>query len=415
MTSVAAHLAPRIGSGGVRAIIDFTSSNRLGPGGFVALSFTDMWRKETIVSERLARILAGIDVRLNGDRPQDIRIHDERAFARILGDHGLGLGETYMEGWWDCSQLDELISRLLGSGIPIDRPSLLLETRKLAAKAFNFQSKSRASQVCETHYDLGNNLFKKMLDPRMVYSCAYWKGAATLEVAQEQKLDLICRKLGLQPGMTILDIGCGWGSFMKFASERYGVRCVGYTLSPRQLELGRELCAGHDIEFRLADYRDIQGEYDRVVSVGMLEAVGWKNYGTFAQVVTRSLKPDGLALIHTMGRNDSSVHTNAWVDRYIFPNGINPSIQQLGKAFEGLLMMEDWHNFGPDYDPTLMEWNRRFQSSWRELEPHYTPRFKRMWEFYLLSFAGNFRARNLHLWQIVLSKPGRRQPECRIS
>ncbi len=371
-----------------------------------------MNRAESIVTDLLKKM----DVEVNGNRPHDIRVHDKRTFARFLANHSLGIGETYMDGWWECDRLDQLMSRLLLSGMPIDRPSLGLKFQKIVSSTLNLQSRSRAGQVCDVHYDLGNDLFSKMLDARMVYTCGYWKDAQTLESAQEQKMDLICRKLGIEPGMSILDIGCGWGSFMKFAAERYGARCVGYTLSPKQMELGQKLCEGFDIEFRLKDYRDVTGKYDRVVSVGMLEAVGWKNYPEYMTVVSNSLHAEGLALIHTMGRNYSTVHTNEWVDRYIFPNGIVPSIQQLGASFENKLMLEDWHNFGPDYDLTLMEWHRRFQSAWPELKgtsPVYTERFKRMWEFYLLSFAANFRARNLHLWQLVLSKPGRNQPACR--
>jgi cyclopropane-fatty-acyl-phospholipid synthase len=374
--------------------------------------------KMSIAETMVTQILARADVQVNGKRPHDIRVHDSRAFQRMFNESGFGFAESYMDQWWDCDQLDELISRLLGSDAPVERPSWGMGLRKLASATLNLQSRSRARQVCDIHYDIGNDLFQKMLDSRMVYTCAYWKTATTLEAAQEDKLDLICRKLDIKPGMKILDIGCGWGSFMKFAAERYGASCVGYTLSPKQLELGSQLCAGLDIEFRLKDYRDIEGKYDRVVSIGMLEAVGWRNFGTYMQVVSNSLEPEGLALIHTMGRNNSTYYTHPWIDRYIFPNGIVPSIQQLGRAFENILVMEDWHNFGPDYDLTLMEWNRRFQSGWNELAgtaPIYTPRFKRMWEFYLLAFAANFRSRNLQLWQLVLSLPGRKQPLCRQS
>jgi len=364
--------------------------------------------------KELSDIFSKADVQINGSRPFDVKVHDSRAFSKIVTERGDGFAESYVDGWWDCEQLDELVSRLILAGEKIDGQSIGLKLKVLLSLLFNYQAIRRAKKVCEVHYDLGNDLYQKMLDPRMVYSCAYWTGAHHLEEAQENKLDLVCRKLGLKKGMKVLDIGCGWGSFMKFATERYGVQCTGYTLSQRQLELGRELCKNLDIEFRLQDYRQIRGKYDRVVSIGMLEAVGPKNFGTYMEIVARSLTEDGLALIQTIGRNFSTYHTQSWIDRHIFPNGIVPSIQQLGRSFENVLMMEDWHNFGPDYDRTLMEWNLRFQQAWPDLRGEYPERFKRMWEFYLLSFAGNFRARNLHLWQIVLSKPGSRHPLCRI-
>ncbi len=268
--------------------------------------------------------------------------------------------------------------------------------------------------VCDVHYDLDNSLFEKMLDTRMVYTCAYWKNSDTLEEAQIAKLDLICRKLALKPGMKVLDIGCGFGSFMKYAAEKYGVQCVGYSLSKEQISYGVKDCRGLPIEFVFDDYRKIEGRYDRVVSIGMMEAVGNKNFRTFMQTISDALVGDGIALIHTVGHNLTTTISDPWVDKYIFPNGVLPSIQQIGKAIEGLFVMEDWHNFGPDYNRTLLEWNQRFQNSWPNLSSRYSSEFKRMWEFYLLSFAGGFAARNWQLWHIILSKKGRTQPNCRI-
>ena len=356
------------------------------------------------------------DVIVDGDRPWDFKVRDRRVFGRLLADRSLGFGESYMDGWWDCERLDEMMERLFRSGIAKRRLNWRLAGQILIAKLLNRQSRDRAAQVIDAHYDLGNELFEAMLDQNMVYTCAYWKGAVDLEAAQIAKMDLVCRKLELKPGMRILDIGCGFGSFMKYAAETYGVSCAGYSLSRSQMEVARRRCTGLPVELVLEDYRHIRGTYDRVISIGMFEAVGVKNFRSYFEVIRNVLKPDGLALIHTIGGNVSNSMGDPWMDKYIFPNGMFPSIAQVGRALEGLFVMEDWQNFGPSYPPTLIEWNRRFQAAWPELSKKYPPTFKRMWEFYLLACAGGFRARSWQLWQIVLSHPGRAQPEaCRAS
>ena len=276
----------------------------------------------------------------------------------------------------------------------------------MIARVINMQSKHRAFEIGEKHYDLGNELFQNMMDKRMVYSCAYWNDAQTLDDAQDNKLDLICRKLGLQPGMKILDIGCGWGSYAKYAAEKYKVKVIGITVSKEQVDLGRILCAGLPVEIRLLDYRDLDDKFDHIVSVGMIEHVGYKNYRTYMEVVHRCLKDDGLFLLHTIGGNKSVTSVDPWMNKYIFPNGMLPSIKQLGSAIEGLFVMEDWHNFSADYDKTLIAWHKNLEENWDKIKSNYEERFHRMWDYYLLSCAGSFRARRNQLWQIVLSKKG---------
>jgi cyclopropane-fatty-acyl-phospholipid synthase len=285
----------------------------------------------------------------------------------------------------------------------------------LKAKLFNLQKPGRAYQVGEEHYDIGNDLYTAMLDKRMLYTCGYWAAADNLDAAQEAKLDLVCRKINLEPGMTVLDLGCGYGSFAKYAAERYGARVTGVTVSKDQVELGAVLCRGLPVELRLEDYRQVTGEYDRVISIGILEHIGYKNYRTYMQKVDECLKADGIAFVHTIGNNVSSITSNPWITKYIFPNGMLPSIAQIARAMEGLFVMEDWHNFGQHYDKTLMAWHANFEAAWPELKDKYDERFYRMFRFYLLSCAGAFRARNIQLWQIVLTKPGRDCPDCRIS
>jgi cyclopropane-fatty-acyl-phospholipid synthase len=280
------------------------------------------------------------------------------------------------------------------------------------------QSKSRAGQVAEKHYDLGNDLYEVMLDPRMVYTCGYWKDAKTLDEAQDAKLDLVCKKVGLKPGMRVLDLGCGWGGFAIYAAEKYGCEVVGVTIAKEQQRLGQERATQKKlpVEIRLLDYRDARGTFDAVVSIGMMEHVGWRNHRTLMEVVHRSLADEGVALIHTIGSNESQRHGIPFFEKYLFPNAASPSIAQLGKAMEGLFVVEDWHNFGPDYEPTLLAWWKNFEAGYGRLDhAKYDERFYRMWRFYLLAAAGAVRARESQLWHLVLTKVGRAQPLCRRS
>ena len=349
--------------------------------------------------------LAGIEI--NGNNPWDIKVYDDAFYKRAVTEGELGIGESYMDGWWDAEEIDEMIYRILR--VQLDKKirwkfSILFKL--FTARLFNLQSKKRAFIIGERHYDLGNDLFQIMLDRRMNYSSAYWNNAGSLDEAQENKLELICKKLYLEPGMKVLDIGCGWGAFGKYAAEKYGVQVFGVTVSKEQVELGRKLCKGLPVEFRLMDYRDMNEKYDRIVSVGMIEHVGYKNYKTFFEVANKCLKDDGLFLLHTIGNIKSTKSIDNWTNKYIFPNGMLPSIPQLSKAAENLFVIEDLHNFGIDYYKTLMAWFNNFNNSWDKLKEKYDERFYRMWKYYLLSCAGSFKARRNHLWQIVLSKNG---------
>jgi cyclopropane-fatty-acyl-phospholipid synthase len=350
-------------------------------------------------------LLAECNVRIGGTRPWDIRVHDPRFFDRVLSQGSLGLGESYMEGWWDCDALDELFARCLKARLE-DRlePSLKLLLASVEARLRNRQTKSEAMGRGKQHYELGNDLYRAMLDKRMVYTCAYWKNAHNLDDAQEAKLDLVCRKVGLEKGMRVLDIGCGWGSFARFAAERYGVEVVGVTVASNQVDLARERCAGLPIEIRLQDYRDVDEEFDRIISLGMFEHVGYKNYRVYMEMAHRCLKSGGLFLLHTIGGNRSVRDTDPFIDKHIFPGSMIPSVAQIGAAAEGLFVMEDWHNLSTDYDRTLCSWHANFDRHWPQLKDRYDETFHRMWRYYLLTCAGSFRARKVNLWQIVLSK-----------
>lgn len=366
---------------------------------------SDDWQRIT------SDLLNEADIEINGTRPFDIQVHNNHFFKRILQQGSMGLGESYMDGWWDCERLDIFFQRVLRAGLEDKLPKNINDVVKIAmARLRNLQTRKRARIVGEEHYDLGNDLFKRMLDPYMQYSCGYWKDLSNtpenLPLAQEQKLHLICEKLQLKPGMRLLDIGCGWGGLAAYAAKHFAVSVTGVTISAEQQKYAQARCADLDVNIILEDYRDLNEQFDRIVSVGMFEHVGPKNYATYFDVVKRNLKPDGLFLLHTIGSNRNKVNVDAWIDKYVFPNGCLPSVQNIGDGSENKLVMEDWHNFGADYDRTLMAWYARFLDAWPDLEQNYTPRFKRMFTYYLNACAGAFRARDIQLWQILWSPQG---------
>lgn len=356
---------------------------------------------------KIRTILASADIEINGSHPWDPQVRDPRTLMRIMSGGTVAIGETYMDGWWDVADLSGMVLRGGRAHIWKQFTTIGFLFDALWARVVNLQSHKRAFVVGEKHYDAGNDLYGAMLDSRMTYTCGYWKNAANLEEAQEAKLDLVCKKIGLKAGDRVLDIGGGWGSFAKFAAEKYGASVVAITVSKEQAQLGRERVAGLPVEIRVQDYRDVtDGPYDHIVSIGMFEHVGYKNYRTYMQKAATLLKDDGFFLLHTIGNNTSLTFGDPWMDKYIFPNGMLPSITQIGESLEGLFVMEDWHNFGADYDKTLMAWFENFDRAWPSLKDQYNERFYRMWKYYLLTCAGMFRARNIQLWQVVLSKNG---------
>ena len=356
-------------------------------------------------------LLVHAGVGINGENPWDMRIYNPHVYNRILRDRNLGLGEAYMDGWWDCERLDEFFCRILKSDIEAKvTGDLRYLIRMVPAIIFNLQSRSRARMIARRHYDIGNDLFFSFLDGYRQYSCAYFQETNDLDRAQQIKMDMICRKLDLRPSDSVLDIGCGWGGLAKYMAERFGCSVTGVNISQEQLGYARDFCKGLPITFLNCDYRAVEGTFDKIVSVGMFEHVGYKNYRIFMRVVRRCLKSDGIFLLQTIGSNISQTGCDPWIDRYIFPNGMLPSIAQIARACEGLFVIEDLQNLGPHYDKTLMAWNANFQHNWPMLQSRYDDRFRRMWTYYLLSCAGAFRARNIQVWQIVMTPVGANQP-----
>jgi len=360
-----------------------------------------MSSKQTITD-----LLALADIKIGGARPWDIQVHNEALYDRVMSGGSLALGEAYMDGWWDAPALDQFFDKVLSANLDRKvKKNMVVAMTYLRAKIFN-PAKTKAFEVGMHHYDIGNDLYAAMLDKRLVYTCGYWDKAKTLDEAQEAKLDLVCRKIGLKKGDKVLDIGSGWGSFINFAADKYGAACIGLTVSKEQADLANARRATPQVETQLKDYHDVTDKYDHIVSLGMFEHVGAKNYREYMEVVHRSLKDDGLFLLHTIGGNKSVSHTEPWIEKYIFPNSMLPSAKQIMSATEGLFVIEDLHSFGQDYDTTLMHWFANFDAAWPSLKAKYGDRFYRMWKYYLLSCAGSFRARKNQLWQIVLSKKG---------
>lgn len=356
--------------------------------------------------QTVKKLLKLADVEVDGRRAFDIKVNDERAYDSVLRQGSLGLGESYMDGWWDAKQVDQFICRVLSANLR-DKAKITpsMAVNFAAGYVMNRQSVKRARRNAAHHYNIGNDLYELMLDKRMIYSCGYWKDAKTLDEAQTAKLDLICRKLHLKKGMKLLDIGCGWGGFAEYAAKEYGVEVTGISPAAEQVKLAKKRTKGLKVQILQKDYRYITGSFDRIVSIGMLEHVGPKNYLTFFNKCYKLLKDDGLMLHHTIGNNRSVRGGEPWIDKYIFPGGVLPSIAQIAGAIEKKFIVEDLHNFGPYYDRTLMAWYDNFKNNYSKISDRYDERFYRMWTYYLLCCAGAFRSRDIQLWQIVMRKP----------
>jgi cyclopropane-fatty-acyl-phospholipid synthase len=357
--------------------------------------------------DRIIAMLGRSGVTVNGSDPWDIKIHDDRLWTRLFAEGSLGLGEAYMDGLWDCEDLAEFFNRVIRGGMHETlglTPNLVWQV--VQAKFLNMQTIARSKRVAKMHYS-ETDAYRASLDKRMTGSCGYWpEGVTNVDEAQEAKLDLICRKIGLKPGQKVWDIGCGWGAFMGFAAEKYQANCVGVTVSPDQAAYGRERYKDLPVEFQVKDYREFDGKADHVVSMGMIEHVGHRNFRTYFEKARKVIKDDGLFLLHTIGQHYTNHTIEPWLEKYIFPGGVIPSMAQIGEAIDGLWAVVDVHNIGPHYDKTLCAWNENFEKNWTRRNTPEDIRFYRMWRYYLLCCAGGFRARVLQVWQFVLSPNG---------
>ncbi|MBI3232100.1 MAG: cyclopropane fatty acyl phospholipid synthase [Candidatus Doudnabacteria bacterium] len=352
-------------------------------------------------------MLAQADVQIGGNRPWDIKVFNEDLYKRAIGHGSKGLGEAYTDGWWDSPKLDEFFFKVLDAGLR-EKIKFNWTTIKvyLTAQLFNLQTIGGSKKVVKLHYDLSTELYLSFLDEYNQYTCGYFKDTNDLNIAQQQKLQLICDKLQLKKEDRVLDIGCGWGGFAKFASERFECNVTGITISKEQATYAREFTKGLPVTIKEMDYRSLDGEYDKILICGMIEHVGYKNYERIFKIVKKVLSEKGLFLLHTIGNNEDTVAIDPWIEKYIFPNSVVPSLKQIINASTGLFVLEDLHNFGKYYDHTLMAWFKNFDTNWPKLKVQYGERFYRMWKYYLLSCAGLFRARQAQLWQMVFSKNG---------
>ncbi len=370
---------------------------------------------------RVRDTLAGAGIHVDGTRSFDMQVNDRRAFRHILLGRSLGLGEAYMDGWWDCHDLVQFFVRLFETYPGIRFGGVRGAILRAAMGVANLQSVPLARRVAERHYDLGNDFYEAMLGPTMAYTCAYWRGQTTLDGAQANKFWLICRKLGLGLGeeTRILDLGCGWGGFAQFAAKHCGADVTAVNISKEQLAYARERSQGLPIDYVDSDWRyvdtlrDTRGPFDHAVSVGMLEHVGPRNFPAFFAAVKSVLKPGGIFLLHSIiGRG----LVDPWMEKYIFPGGVAPSVEQVLSAARGHFAVEDVHNFAPDYARTLRAWRSNFARAWPRFERTgiYDARFYRMWEYYLSVCEAAFTARQrTQLYQFVLStgrKPGTYRP-----
>jgi cyclopropane-fatty-acyl-phospholipid synthase len=374
------------------------------------LSSLDPRRAQDLFVELLAKA----DIQVGGSRPWDLQVNDERIWMRLLRDGTLGAGEAYVDGWWDTPALDQFMDHILRARFDESlRENWTLVAQAVRARVLNLQSITRSFGNGQHHYDIGNDLYEPMLGGRLLYTCAYWRDATTLDEAQDAKLDLVCRKVGLRAGMRVLDLGCGWAGFAAFAAERYGVTVTGYTVSQEQVRWAKDHYPQLPIDIRLDDYRNATGTFDAVVSIGLMEHVGWKNYRGYMQLVDRLLAPGGVAFVHTIAGNIPRAHIEPWFDKYIFPNAVLPTLARLASAMEGILIPEDVHNIGEDYDRTLIAWWHNFDAAWPTLRARYGDTFYRRWKYYLLSCAGAFRARSQQLFQLVMTRSGTTAPRGR--
>lgn len=366
------------------------------------------------IENKIVNLLNLADIQIGGNRPWDIKVNDKTFFKRVWKRPSLGLGESYMEKLWDCERVDELFFRIMRR-IDVKHIYRIATILRVLLSDFisNQQSKLRSLRVAKNHYNLDNHLYYHMLGESMAYTCAYWKNSKTLDAAQYAKYDLICKKINLQPGEKVLELGCGWGGFSKYAAQYYGCEMVAVNIAAEQMKYAKEICKGLPVDLYVCDYRDAHVynpkkiKFDKVVSIGLCEHVGYKNYRDFINVAHDNIKEDGLFLLHTIGKNNTTYFSDPWIRKYIFPGGMLPSIHLLSKAFERRFVVEDLHNFGSDYDKTLMAWDANFVKSWPKIKNNYDDRFYRMWRYYLLSCAGAFRAREIQLWQYVLSPRGK--------
>ncbi|MDB5968587.1 MAG: Cyclopropane-fatty-acyl-phospholipid synthase [Hydrocarboniphaga sp.] len=361
----------------------------------------------------------------HGQPEAAVRVTDLSAFLRALMSPGLRIGESYMAGEWEPLDGDLMAVLRVGMGLTRGLPTpggklgkrIKKRWKRLRAGLREFNTLRSSRRNVAHHYDLDHGLYAAFLDTGLFYSCAYFREPdMSLEQAQQAKCAHIAAKLDLRPGARVLDIGCGWGGLaMHIAEHHTGVHVTGITLSVEQLAIAQQRVRDRGledrIELRLEDYRDTPGSFDAIVSVGMFEHVGRPQFQTFFDRVKALLKPDGTALIHTIGRAKPRGVTNPWLAKYIFPGGYIPSASEVLSAIEpSKLLVSDMEVWRLHYAYTLAEWNRRFQLQREPFRERLGERFCRMWEFYLQTSEASFRWGNMVVFHFQLVREQTRLP-----
>ena len=364
----------------------------------------------------VSKLLDQAGVFINGNRPWDIQVHKERFYGRTLRG-SLGFGESYMDGDWDVESIDGLFRRIIRMNVT-HSPMVLLNRVLLDARSrlTNLQTRHGSRAIAEAHYDLDHRLYERFLGPYNQYTCCFYHRAETLEEAEVEKLEMVCNKLDLQEGDRVLDIGCGWGGFAKYAAETRGCHVTGISISTEQIAYARKYTRGLPVEIIECDYRDLlqkfqPGHFDKIVIIGMIEHVGYKNYRRIFEIVRQVLKDKGLFLLHTIGNSCITRVVDPWIEKHIFRNSMAPAMAQLARSLEGLFVVQDWENYGHYYASTLAHWQERFEKNWSDIAaiPTSRPfdeRFRRMFNYYFLSCKAGFETEHIFLWHLVMSKEG---------
>mmetsp|Transcript_2643 Transcript_2643/g.5371 ORF Transcript_2643/g.5371 Transcript_2643/m.5371 type:complete len:414 (+) Transcript_2643:74-1315(+) len=370
------------------------------------------------IAEALARYIVKVGG-ISDSLYDHVEFHDPTAWYDIITQGNLGVAESYMHGKIKVDPLPFFLTLLNGTALGTRRKEgsdymvffmdMINLPTALAGRLFNQQTRERSTRVTKQHYDAGNDLYERMLGPSMSYTCAYWRNATTLDEAQTNKFDLIRRKLELQDGMKVADLGMGWGTAAAYMHKHGRVEVTGVSLSEEQVKWAQANLAKTGLKFVWEDYRDHcenpanVGTYDRVYSIGMLEHVGFKNHATLFKCIKRLLKPDGLAVVHTIGEPDFLPNSDPFLDKYIFPGAVIPALSSVSAAIENDFILEDFQNFGYDYAKTLAVWAVNSEAFFRDNPTAYTPEFQRMWDYYLKMCEALFELRINQLWHFVLS------------
>lgn len=352
----------------------------------------------------LTTLLREANIEPNGASPWDPQIKDERFYRTVLLRGSVGLGDAYLNGWWECADISGFILRIIKSGIHLRVPRVDIFLRRLRFGLIDAQNRIRSKRVAELHYDEDPYIFEVMLGSTNSYTCARWKGVITLDAAQQQKMDLLCKKAGLSSGMTVLDIGSGWGGFLAYAAERYQVRGIGLTISKTQLDYARKRYGNLPVEFRLQDYRDFVGGVDAVVSICVIEHVGSDHYREYFQKVRETLtREDGFFAMQCILACDTQARMDPWTEKHIFPNGILPTLERIENAVEGILHIVDREFFRDDYVRTFSAWYENLVRNKNAIIARCGVRYFRKYEYYLCLYIAGFGSGRIDVGQFVLS------------